>query len=112
MSKIDIIIPITHTKFIINILRLIVSTNISLTPELEQYAKSQVASGLYGSVSEFMRDAVRLHREKNLEHRLYLHAMHKELTSASQEIDRGDISLLNIQALTELAFDELDSDGV
>ena len=51
-------------------------------------------------------------REKNLEHRLYLHEMHKELTLAAQEIDRGDISLLNIQTLTELAFDELDSDGV
>lgn len=85
------------------------STNISLTPELEQYAKSQVASGLYGSVSEFMRDAVRLHRKKNLEHRIYLQEMQKELSLASQEIDRGDISELNIKELTEQAFKEMDS---
>ena len=85
------------------------STNISLTPELEQYVKNQVSSGLYISVSEFMREAVRLHREKNLEHRLYLHEMHKELSLASAEIDRGEISPLNIQQLTEQTFSELDN---
>ncbi len=87
------------------------STNISLTPELEQYAKNQVSSGLYTSVSEFMREAVRLHREKNLEHRLYLYEMHKELSSASAEIDRGEISPLNIQQLTEQTFSELDDES-
>lgn len=87
------------------------STNISLTPELEQYAKNQVSSGLYTSVSEFMREAVRLHREKNLEHRLYLHEMRKELSSASTEIDRGEISPLNIQQLTEQTFSELDDES-
>lgn len=86
------------------------STNISLTPELEQYAKSQVASGLYGSVSEFMRDAVRLHREKNLEHRLYLHEMHKELAQASAEIDQGKISPLNIKEMTEHVFSEQENE--
>ncbi len=86
------------------------STNISLTPELEEYARNQVASGLYGSISEFMREAVRMHREKNLEHRLYLHEMHKELAQASAEIDRGEISPLNIKAMTEHVFDEQDND--
>ena len=82
------------------------STNISLTPELEEYARNQVACGLYGSISEFMREAVRLHREKNLEHRLYLHEMHKELAQASAEIDRGEISPLNIKEMTEHVFSE------
>ena len=82
------------------------STNISLTPELEQYAKDQVASGLYSSVSEFMREAVRMHREKNLEHRLYLQNMHKELETASREIDQGEISPLNMEEITEKALNE------
>mgnify|MGYP001800194721 CR=1 FL=1 len=34
------------------------STNISLTPELESYAKNQVENGLYGSISEFMCETV------------------------------------------------------
>lgn len=87
------------------------STNISLTPELELYAKSQVSSGLYNSVSEFMREAVRLHREKNIERQLYLQAMHKELSHAETEIDQGQLSSFNMQELTERAFNEIDSDN-
>jgi len=87
------------------------STNISLTPELELYAKNQVASGLYNSVSEFMREAVRLHREKNMEHQLYLQAMHKELSLAETEIDQGQLSHFNMHELTERAFNEMDSDN-
>jgi putative addiction module CopG family antidote len=87
------------------------STNISLTPELEQYAKGQVASGLYGSVSEFMRDAVRMHRRRNLENSLYIQALHEELAVASSEIDSGDISPLNMQDITKQAFQELDSEN-
>lgn len=87
------------------------STNISLTPELELYAKNQVASGLYNSVSEFMREAVRLHREKNMEHQLYLKAMHKELSLAETEIDQGKLSLFNMHEITERAFNEIDSEN-
>lgn len=88
------------------------STNISLTPELELYAKNQVSSGLYNSVSEFMREAVRLHREKNLEHQLYLQAMHKELSLAETEIDQGQLSSFNMHEITERAFNEIDSKNV
>ena len=87
------------------------STNISLTPELERYAKDQVSSGLYNSVSEFMREAVRLHREKNMEHQLYLKAMHKELSLAETEIDQGKLSLFNMHEITERAFNEIDSEN-
>ena len=87
------------------------STNISLTPELELYAKSQVSSGLYNSVSEFMREAVRLHREKNIERQLYLQAMHKELSHAETEIDQGQLSSFNMQDLAERAFNEIDSEN-
>jgi len=87
------------------------STNISLTPELELYAKNQVSSGLYNSVSEFMREAVRLHREKNIEHQLYLQAMHKELALAETEIDQGQLSRFNMQEITERVFNEIDSEN-
>lgn len=87
------------------------STNISLTPELELYAKNQVSSGLYNSVSEFMREAVGLHREKNREHELYLQAMHKELSQAEAEIEQGQLSPFNMRELTERAFNEMDSEN-
>lgn len=34
--------------------------NVSLTPELEQYIRSKVESGLYGNASEVVREALRL----------------------------------------------------
>lgn len=82
------------------------STNISLTPELEEYARNQVASGLYGSISEFVRSAVRLHRKQDIEHNLYLRNMHRELAQAGTEIDRGEITPLNMQEI----MDEVDAE--
>ena len=34
--------------------------NVSLTPELEKWVQSKVSTGLYGSSSEVVRDALRL----------------------------------------------------
>jgi len=39
--------------------------NISLTPQLEDIVKSKVSSGLYGSASEVMREALRLLEERD-----------------------------------------------
>jgi len=39
--------------------------NVSLTPEIEQYIEHKVASGLYGSASEVVRDAIRLMEERD-----------------------------------------------
>ncbi len=60
------------------------STKVSLTPELEAYAQSQVASGFYKPVSEFVREAIRLHR--NYE-KLYLRELQNELSLAANQID-------------------------
>ena len=79
------------------------STNVSLTPALENYVKNKVAQGFYGSVSEFIREAVRLYRRQDME---YLQEMHAQLDQAAGEIDRGEISLLNMQEV----MDEVDAE--
>ena len=56
--------------------------NISLTPQLEEMVKTKVASGLYGSASEVLREALRL-----LEERDRIHAMRIEELRA--EIKKG-----------------------
>ena len=38
--------------------------NVSLTAELEKYVRRKVASGLYNNASEVIREALRLHVEK------------------------------------------------
>jgi antitoxin ParD1/3/4 len=39
--------------------------NVNLTPQLEELVRSKVASGLYTSASEVVRDALRLMEEKD-----------------------------------------------
>ncbi|MDR3566479.1 MAG: type II toxin-antitoxin system ParD family antitoxin [Syntrophobacteraceae bacterium] len=39
--------------------------NVSLTPQLEEMVKRKVESGLYGSASEVMREALRLLEEQD-----------------------------------------------
>lgn len=88
------------------------STNISLTPELEEYVKSKVASGLYGSISEFMRDAVRVHRKQDIENHIYLRELSSELAQAGTEIDKGEISPLNMMEVANDALRELENENV
>ncbi len=80
------------------------STNISLTPELEEYVKSKVSQGLYSSVSELIREAIRLLRKQDIE---YLLELEKELKKAADEIDNKDIIPLNVQAIIEEANEDI-----
>ena len=41
------------------------SMNISLTPTLEKFVQDKVASGLYNSVSEVIREALRMMASKD-----------------------------------------------
>ena len=79
------------------------STNVSLTPELEEYAKAKVQQGLYSSMSELVRDALRLLRKEDIE---YTQAMQAALKQAASEIDQGDISPLNMQEIIDEADPE------
>ncbi len=72
------------------------STNVSLTPDIEKYAKSLVASGFYGSISEVVREALRLHRKHE---ELYLRDLHKELNLAADQIDSGQTKSHDMQKI-------------
>jgi antitoxin ParD1/3/4 len=62
-------------------------TNVSLTPELESFAKSCVESGRYNNVSEVMRNALRLLIEKE-ERREKFNAM-LDVVREETELDGG-----------------------
>ena len=53
--------------------------NISLTPQLEKLVKNKVESGLYGSASEVMRDALRLLEERDRMHTLRVEELRAEI---------------------------------
>jgi len=67
--------------------------NISLTPQLEELVKSKVESGLYGSASEVMRDALRLLDERDRFRALRLEEMRAEI---KRGLDSGEPTPLNI----------------
>jgi antitoxin ParD1/3/4 len=64
--------------------------NVSLTPELEQLVSEKVASGMYQSASEVIREALRLLKERDeiREHRLA--ELRKEVSVGLDQLRRGE----------------------
>jgi len=60
------------------------TTNVSLTPELERFARECVDGGRYGSVSEVMRSALRLLQDRERKKDAFMAMLHE----AEEESDR------------------------
>jgi antitoxin ParD1/3/4 len=67
--------------------------NVSLTPQLEELVKKKVESGLYGSASEVMREALRLLEERDRIRALRLEELRVEIRKG---LDSGEATPLNI----------------
>ena len=70
--------------------------NISLNPHFEELIKTKVDSGLYNSVSEVIREALRLLEERDQVQALRLAALRREI---QQGIDSGGPTPLDIDAI-------------
>ncbi len=53
--------------------------NVSLTPQLEEMVRTKVASGLYNSASEVLRDALRMLEERDQLRDMRLQALRKSI---------------------------------
>lgn len=73
--------------------------NISLTPQLETYVKQKVAAGMYNSVSEVMREALRLLEERDTIKNIKLEALRRDLQEGLDELDQGEGNLMDIDAI-------------
>ncbi len=67
--------------------------NISLTPQLEKLVKNKVESGLYGSASEVMRDALRLLEERDRNRFLRVSELRAEIKKG---LDSGEPTPLDV----------------
>ncbi len=72
--------------------------NISLTPHLEELVKGKVESGLYNSVSEVIREALRLLEERDQLRELRLEELRREIQKG---IDSGEASPLDMDKIKE-----------
>jgi antitoxin ParD1/3/4 len=61
------------------------NTSIALGDHFADYARSKVASGEYGSTSEVVREALRLHEERSLFKHKLLQALDEGLASPIDE---------------------------
>jgi antitoxin ParD1/3/4 len=70
--------------------------NISLTPQLEALVKNKVESGLYGSASEVMRDALRLLEVRDRRQFLRVEELRAEIKKG---LDSGEPTPLDVSAI-------------
>jgi len=65
--------------------------NVSLTPELEEFVRKKVESGMYLSASEVVREALRLLGEHDRLRQARLEELRKEIAVGIAQADRGEL---------------------
>jgi len=65
--------------------------NVSVGKDFEEFVKGKVASGDYASVSEVVRDGLRLLREKDLVFEARLQALRGEIQKGLDQADAGHL---------------------
>lgn len=78
--------------------------NVSLTPQLEELVKKKVDSGLYGSASEVMREALRLLEERDRIHAIRLEELRAEIKKG---LESGAPTPLDVKAIRARGRDRL-----
>lgn len=65
--------------------------NVSLTPELEQFVSSRVASGRYQSASEVIRQGLRLLQEDEMTRQATLERLRNQINLGLEQAKRGEL---------------------
>jgi antitoxin ParD1/3/4 len=73
--------------------------NVSLTSELENYVKAKVATGMYNSVSEVMREALRLMEERDAMQAVRLEALKQDINKGLDLLEREGSKPLDMEAI-------------
>jgi antitoxin ParD1/3/4 len=76
--------------------------NVSLPPELERLIDEKVASGLYDSASEVVRDALRLMRERDEVRALAIEELRKDILAGVQDMEQGRSAPLDVDRIKAL----------
>lgn len=64
--------------------------NVSLTPALEKFVQDKVASGLYNSVSEVIREAIRLLISKETISQTRIDMLNKDIEIGLADMENGN----------------------
>lgn len=83
------------------------SINVSLPPELETRVRQRVESGLYGSASEVIREALRLFEAYEGVKLSKLDALRQDVAKGMEDVKAGRIRVLNLSDMKQRARQEL-----
>ncbi len=67
------------------------SIKVSLTPELEKFVQSRVASGFYQTASEVVHEGLRLLEERERAQEATLSDLRAKIQRGSDQADRGEL---------------------
>ncbi len=73
--------------------------NVSLTPQLENLLKEKVATGMYSSVSEVVREALRLLSERDSMQEIKRESLKNEIAQGLKSLNNGHGQPLDIEAI-------------
>jgi len=73
--------------------------NVSLPKELEARVREHVASGLYGSASEVIREALRLFETYQSVQKSKLALLKADIDQGIADIQAGNVSVMDVAAL-------------
>lgn len=73
--------------------------NVSLTSELENYVKAKVATGMYNSASEVMREALRLMEERDAMQSARLEALRQDISKGLDSLGQEGSKPLDLEAI-------------
>ena len=77
----------------------IMSLNISLPAALENRVREQVSSGLYGSASEVVREALRFFETYQNVQKASLSALKSDIERGLQDVEEGRVNLVDMTAI-------------
>lgn len=83
--------------------------NVSLPPELARLVDEKVASGLYDSADEVVRDALRLMRERDEVRALALAELRDDVLAGLQQLDQGQSAELDVNRIKALGRQRMGS---
>ena len=87
------------------------SLNVSLPAELENRVREHVASGLYGSASEVIREALRLFESYQTVQASSLAALKSDIAQGLADAQAGRVKAIDFQAIKANGRATLESKG-
>ena len=81
--------------------------NVSLTPNLEQYVRDCVSTKDYNNASEVVREAIRLHKQKEEERQLKLERLRVAIQVGVDDLEQGNHTTISSKQAMDAFFAKL-----